>query len=126
MLTSLRLLLPALVPSWRFFETVQPSPRVEWRVEGGDWRAFRPRPAHVPVWRMALRLFWNPDWNEALYAVSLAERLVAEPTAHAEAEMFRLIARQGSGRVTFRLVFVTREGRAVLFHSAPRLLERSS
>lgn len=126
MLASIRLLLPAVVPSWRFFETVQPSPRVEWRVEEGAWQAFRPRPAHLPVWRMVVRLVWNPDWNEALYAVSLAERLVAEPTAHAEAEMFRLISGQVSGRVTFRLVFVTREGREVLFQSAPRLLERDA
>lgn len=125
MLALLRLLLPALIPSWRFFETVQPSPRVYWRAaDDAEWAEFRPRPANVPVWVMLVRLVWNPAWNEALYAVSLAERLTAEPTAHVERELFRVIAGQAgsAAQIQFRLVFVTRDTSEVTYQSAPRAL----
>lgn len=123
MIALLRLLLPALVPSWRFFKSVQPSPRVYWQYEGDtDWQEFRPRPAHISPLTMARRLVWNPRWNEALYAVSLAERLTVDPTPHAENEMFRLIMAQAdrAGALRFRLIFVTRDTRDITFQSPLR------
>lgn len=118
MLQVLKLLVPALVPSWRFFKSIEPSPRVQWNVMGKSaaWHDLNVRPERVGLLTMLLRLFWNPDWNEGLYAVSLAERLVVAPSPHARDEMFRLIVRRFGAtlnpqdRVHFRLIFVSREG----------------
>lgn len=72
-------------------------------------------------------MFWNPDWNETLYSVSLAERLTIEPTVHSEREIFRLIAAgligfEPSQMIEFQLVFVTRHSREITFRSPPRRL----
>jgi len=74
-------LLPALMPSWRFFDAIGPSPRVDYAWVNDDaapapWQEFRPRPPRVPVTRMLARLLWNPHWNETLYIVRCAERLM--------------------------------------------------
>ena len=135
-----KLLLPALIPSWNFFDVIAPSPRVEYaRLKSigdtsGDWREFRPRPARVPPLEMLKRLVWNPRWNETLFLVSCAERLTDAPTAHSEDEIFKRIAADLRGEpedaerpwLCFRLVFVSREAEAisseVLFQPAPRRL----
>ncbi|PZQ65803.1 MAG: hypothetical protein DI570_00495 [Phenylobacterium zucineum] len=138
MRNPLALLAPALIPSWNFFDVIAPSPRIEFAVLAdadampADWRAFRPRPQHVSLARMALRLLWNPRLNETLFVVSCAERLVEAPTAHSEDEIFARIAadltREGvsTGWLVFRLVFVRREedalAREVLFEARPRPL----
>ncbi|WP_297509833.1 hypothetical protein [uncultured Caulobacter sp.] len=135
----LRLLLPALIPSWNFFDVIAPSPRVEYALLGAetappeDWREFRPRPARVSLVTMARRLLWNPQWNESLFLVSCAERLIDQPTDHSEAEILSRIAADLAGDpdappwLAFRLTFVRREGEAlireVLFQSAPRRRE---
>ncbi|WP_165185710.1 hypothetical protein [Caulobacter soli] len=142
MSNPLRLLLPALIPSWNFFDVIAPSPRVEYALSAtpgavGDWREFRPRPPHVSVPAMLRRLVWNPRWNETLFIVSCAERLIDEPTDHSQDEIFRRIAadlaRQPDAAalepwLSFRLVFLSREGEVVdsevLFQSAPRRRER--
>ncbi len=74
-------LLPALMPSWRFFDSVGPSPRLDyaWVDDDGDavtWHAFRPRPARLPFTRMLARLVWNPRGNETLFVTRVAERLL--------------------------------------------------
>ncbi|WP_108263213.1 hypothetical protein [Mangrovicoccus ximenensis] len=108
---TFRLLLPALLPSWRFFSGVGPSPRIEIREEGGLWREFGPRPAHVPPRRMLRRLFWNPRWNDRLYLASLAERMAEAPTAHSLSELRTRILRDlPPGRWSFRLIFVFDHG----------------
>ncbi len=38
------------------------------------------------------RLFWNARLNETLFVVSCAGRLLTEPTAHSQNEIFRRIA----------------------------------
>lgn len=118
------LVLPVLVPSWRFFQSIQPSPRVQWALisngeaEVADWREFRPRPVDVSASEMLMRLFWNPRWNEALFLASCAERLQTSPTAHSIDEIQQRV-RHGIGQMhidvmgkrgQFRLVFVQRAG----------------
>ena len=140
MLKAVRLLLPALVPSWNFFDVIAPSPRIEYALAAApdaappdSWREFRPRPAHLPFWRMLARLVWNPRWNETLFLVSCAERLVDSPTAHSQDEIFRRIAADLARApdaaelapwLCFRLVFVRRDGEALvresLFTAPPR------
>lgn len=133
----LRLLAPALIPSWNFFDVIAPSPRVEYALSEtattapAAWTEFRPRPARVSIPTMLTRLFWNPRWNQSLFVTACAERLVDQPTAHSEDEIFRRLAvdlpDDASGWLAFRLAFVSRQGetieREVLFQAAPRRLE---
>jgi hypothetical protein len=131
LLQTLKLLLPALVPSWRFFDTIAPSPRIEFTLlhtaqeASGRWREFRPRPARLPIGGMLKRLFWNPRWNESLFLVSCAERLMASPTEHSrqeildriEAELARDSIDAGANPyLQFRLVFLSREGAQIQRH----------
>jgi len=127
MLRVLPFLLPALIPSWRFFQTVEPSPRVQWAIADGVWRAYRPRPDHVGLPAMLWRLFWNPHWTETLYMVSLAERLSLDPDDHVSlAEIWARVARDAGvgrdGMIRFRLVFVDRASEAVMYEAPARRL----
>jgi hypothetical protein len=130
MLQTLKLLLPALIPSWRFFDWIAPSPRIEFaRLKTphdtpAQWREFRPRPPRFSWRRMLTGLLWNPRWNEYLFLVSCAERLMANPTQHSDREIFNRmtsdLARSEPGRgsadasaapyLQYRLVFVSRDG----------------
>lgn len=139
MLTGLRLLLPALVPSWRFFDGVTASPRLDYALlpaadaQVDHWHEFRPRPAALSPAAMLRRLFWNPEWNETLFLVSLAERLLnpatPESAAHSQREMLLRVARDlvaGEGDwLQIRLRLVSRSGPAnaidseIAYRSAP-------
>ncbi len=119
MLHGFKLLLPALMPSWRFFDTIGPSPRIEYALLDeahavAVWQEFRPRPARLSFGQMLLRLIWNPRWNQSLYLVSCAERLMANPTAQSEREiMERIMAEHADASepwLQFRLVFVSMQG----------------
>lgn len=126
MLSALKLLLPALIPSWRFFQGVAPSPRIEFTLlEAGqdlsnNWREFRPRPARLSVMEMLKRIFWNPGWNELLFLVSCAERLIQNPTEHSAREISNrirnAIAPDYEGYFQFRLVFINRQGETLEKH----------
>jgi hypothetical protein len=124
MLRALRLLLPALLPSWNFFDVIGPSPRIhyQWLDEQlqalAEWREFRPRPAHVSLPTLLRRLPWNAPWNETLFLMSCAERIVQDGNARSEAEILTAIVRDWrtgelravahARHVRFRLVFVHR------------------
>lgn len=117
---TLSLLLPALIPSWRFFKTVAPSPRVEFQLEGEDtWQESHPLPQRLGLRDYLRRLVFSPDRNTQLYMVSLSERLVERETDHSKAELHRLIRDalpEPSGALRFRLVFVSREGGALVHY----------
>lgn len=77
----LRLLLPIIFPSWRFFSSIGASPRIEVGFSDNaaqlpvEWDRFRPLPSSLS-WRDYLRrLVYNPQWNELLFINSCAERL---------------------------------------------------
>lgn len=125
---TIEFVLPVLMPSWRFFKTVEPSPRVQFAVldDGADpspsWQAFRPRPQSLSAFALVSRLFWNPAWNEDLYLVSCAERIQGEQNRHAIHEIRQRVGRDllDSGLanpghcVQFRLIFVQdRDGQRV-------------
>ena len=120
-LRTCALLLPALVPSWRFFKTIAPSPRIEYRLIGNfgvsGWRESHPRPRHVPPAQIVRRLFWNPSWNEQLFLVSCAERLDEEPTQHSIDEINKRVAAtlpiRAGAFLQFRIVFVSRLGQNI-------------
>ncbi|UWQ30393.1 hypothetical protein [Leisingera sp. M523] len=142
MLSLIKLLLPALMPSWRFFKAVDPSPRVEWAMLANaastpaQWHEFRPRPQNLTPWAMACRMLWNPRWNENLFLVSCAERLTLAPSSHSRQEILRRITAELERTLPpgarlpylqFRLVFTDRAGdgrlvRAVTYLSEPHLV----
>lgn len=129
MLRVLSLLLPALIPSWRFFRSVEPSPRVQWAVAGGGWQPYRPRPERLGLGTQIGRLIWNPHWNDTLYMVSLAERLTIAPDHATLTEIWTRVGREarqaGSAAqavIQFRLIFVTAEFADITFVSDPRRL----
>ena len=124
-LNLFRLLLPALIPSWRFFDTIAPSPRIEFtfvktpQAASCSWQEFRPRPAHLRVGDMLRHLFWNPRWNETLFLLSCAEGLAENHEEHGAREIITRIKaefeRRGMDKTVspylrFRLVSVYREG----------------
>ncbi|WP_157044634.1 hypothetical protein [Roseobacter sp. GAI101] len=118
------LILPVLMPSWRFFKTIEPSPRVQWRfltdknATTGDWQDFRPRPQAVTAVQMIGRLFWNPVWNDNLFVVSCAERIEQQRTDRSITEITQRILADSDATqmnpqvrlVQFRLLFVHRDG----------------
>jgi hypothetical protein len=134
----LRLVLPVLVPSWRFFDSIGPSPRIEyqaWRPDAPEdpanpWTPWALTPARVGVAAMVARLFLNAERNETLYLLACCERVVDDGSGHAEHEIaVRLAAHLGHAplavpcRARFRIVEVYPEAgqlqRQVAFVSAP-------
>jgi hypothetical protein len=74
---------------------------------------------------MLWRLFWNPLWNESLYLISCAEKLIDEPSAMREdALMTRVAAAIARGEtgdkiagpafLLLRIVVVNREGEQIV------------
>ncbi|MDF1681895.1 hypothetical protein [Ponticaulis sp.] len=138
MLRTVQLILPALIPSWNFFDVIAPSPRIEYQLldETGkprrDWQAFRAKPENISLLTMLRRLIWNPHWNESLFLVSCAERLSQDITPeHSEREILTrmkrdLQAETDAVQFRFRLVFIHREDETltqeILYTSAPEPL----
>ena len=129
MANTLKLLLPALFPSWRFFDVIAPSPRIEVAVasdpeapapaEGSAWRDLRPKRHRIGLADRLVSFFWNPRWNETLFLATCAERLMQEPNEHSAQEIVcrvraDLLAEAAdtnpSSYFRFRLVFVSRDG----------------
>lgn len=125
LLDSLKLFLPVLAPSWRFFDGIAPSPRIEFTLlktaqdTSENWQEFRPRPARLSFGRMLGRMFWNPGWNEYLFLGSCAERFAESPSPHVSREILNRIADwlecnsanlSATPCLKFRLVFVSRDG----------------
>jgi len=100
----IKLLLPILFPSWRFFSSIGPSPRVEFGFiaspsqQPKEWILFRPLPERVGFWRGLGRLFHNPQWSERLYINTCAEHLFETPAQFREHEIARrLLAAVAAG-----------------------------
>lgn len=125
----LKLILPIIFPSWRFFSSIGPSPRIQLAFvqhendEPQDWQDFRPQPARLSLPQSLLRLVWNPQWNEALYINTCAEHLFAEYSPMREREiMQRLLAMLERGDISvdkpmpylvFRISAVVREQQTI-------------
>lgn len=66
-------LLGALLPTWNFFDEIAAGPRLEVRIEAGEWL---PVVASAP--RGPLNLLINAKGTEHLLAVTAVERLLEE------------------------------------------------
>jgi hypothetical protein len=138
MLHTLKLLLPALLPSWRFFDVIAPSPRIEYALltsveqNPDHWHEFQLSPAHLSLAQMLGHMFWNPRRNESLFMVSCAERLLANPTQHSEDEILKRIitrfdtdviykeSKTSVSHIQFRLLLIQRQDTQLTQHIAFR------
>lgn len=128
LLNTLKLLLPALLPSWNFFDVIAPSPRIEYSLLNSDdetptqWLAFRPRPQRLSFIQFLHRMLWNPRWNETLFMVSCAERILENPDQclHSESEILNRIINElleedsdkpflSATHIQFRLLTIQRQ-----------------
>src|SRR4051812_10199648 len=142
----LKLLLPVIFPSWRFFSSIGASPRVEFAFldnqnnvlnENIAWQEFRPRPKQLSFFQSFFRLFHNPRWNESLFVNTCAERLFEGASQQREHEiMRRILAAISNGELTvpvdkryvvYRILAVIREGqeikRPITFIATPVLFK---
>lgn len=140
MLKTLSLILPVVLPSWRFFKTIEPSARVQWTTADTSdcWHVFRPRPTKASITSMLVRLLWNPQWNETLYVLSCVERQYLAPNDHSIAQIRMRVAQDilhsgaapAGARFWFRLVFVQRVGgqliEDIVYVSPPCTLAQST
>lgn len=126
-LNVLKLLLPALIPSWNFFDIITASPRVQYTLlknkddKAKQWTEFRPRPQKLSIQQNLLRLFYNANWNESLFLVSCAERIMlnasAQQVSHSENEILHRISREiqqnekatATAYLQFRLLYISRQ-----------------
>ena len=82
--TAVRLLGPVLIPSWRFFDVVAPSPRLEYAIADSagaafaQWHVLPLLVANVSLRQMLWRLFYNAQRNDALFLVSCCERVLEQ------------------------------------------------
>lgn len=95
MLNLLKLFLPVFIPSWRFFSSVGPSPRIEFAFlvrpdqEPHEWQPLLWLPLQL-TWRQAIwRFLHNPAWNEQLYFNTCAEQLFEGYSAYHANEIGR-------------------------------------
>ena len=114
-----------MIPSWRFFRVIEPSPRIEiaepsGSIESEVWHPWRPRPARVGALQMLGRLFWNPWWNQCLYLTSLAERVVRDDCAFAREEIRARICADlpGVADPRYRIVLLDRDDSRVVMQVA--------
>lgn len=112
-----QLFLPVLFPSWRFFETIGASPRIEVNLRG-TWTPTSALPTKISTFGLIWSLFWNPQRNEALYLTALAERALAEPGGPAP-ELLRNRIAQRYGPLPFRIWLETGAGRELAFEHKP-------
>lgn len=126
-------LLPALLPGWRFFDEIGPSPRVDYALlpsvsalADADWQPFRPAPLRLGLCALLWRLLWNPERNETLYVLRCAERVLEGDSGFPLHELQRRIdaaARAGQlyprttappALLVFRVRGVWREGASLV------------
>lgn len=80
-----KLLLPILFPSWRFFRSIDPSPRIEYgycesfNESPERWYPLSRIPDHFNFTSSILHLFFNPDWNQQLFMNTCAEHVFEAP-----------------------------------------------
>jgi hypothetical protein len=125
----LKLILPVIFPSWRFFSSIGPSPRIHYAFlqnendEPQEWREFRPHPLKVSFWEGICRLFHNPHWNETLYINTCAERLFEGYSEMREQEIMKrilaavsaktIIGDSQSNYLTYKISAVIREDQVI-------------
>jgi hypothetical protein len=131
-MSLLSLFLPTLFPSWRFFQDVGPSIRIDVRVllaeRASDWQEVIARPAGMSALTALRKVFWNAAWNEYLFLISLADRMIVDPMPELVDELNAILTRahaRPGERLQFRLRLIDRGAwrreDVVAYESAPVL-----
>lgn len=137
------LLAPALLPSWRFFDAIEPSPRLQlaaWHGRGDvepRWHDVSLTPIRSSAGASLRRLLINSTRNDTLFLVSCCSRVLDDGRVHAQREI--AIRLSAVGRATgvlvpdgpglrFRILEVSRRAaggldRQVAFTSQPFTLD---
>jgi len=117
----LQLLFPILIPSWRFFDEIAPSPRIEFTsAQNGaplKWQPLCSTPQTLSIWQIIGRLFYNAKRNEDLFMASCAERLIQGEEHFATPHILSYIARHYGvcdTPIQFRLIFHYRENNQIV------------
>ncbi|HEY6529905.1 MAG TPA: hypothetical protein VIZ65_14545 [Cellvibrionaceae bacterium] len=88
----LRLILPIFFPSWRFFNSIGPSPRLMVQIDAGAWEEFCAKPVKLNMLKRLGQLFYNPCGNQILFVQSCAARLFDEQGSDTVEIIFLAIA----------------------------------
>lgn len=80
----IKLFLPIIFPSWRFFSSIGPSPRIDFALltsphaipSDSDWMEIFSLPETLSLEKWLKHLFYNPRWNERLFINTCAEHLL--------------------------------------------------
>ena len=136
----LQRLWPVLLPSWRFFDTIGPAPRLEWacapRGAAADapvlWQEFRPLPERRGLAAVLASLVWAPRRNQTLFLLGCAEHLLQAPSAALETRLLSAMRDAalagelpGTARgddLHVRIVVTQRDGDSLSEHEAWRRL----
>lgn len=115
MVRLIRLFLPVLFPSWRFFADVGASPRIE-VFAGGRWTPAMKPSQTLSRLDLAMGFLWNPARNEALYLTALAERVIVERSGPAPELLTARLARIHPD-APYRIWLETGDARELAFES---------
>lgn len=80
----IQLLAPVFIPSWRFFDEVGSSPRIE--IGFGEiqdepptvWMEFRSISKDISIKDYIIRMIWNPVRNQDLFLMTCAQKVLEE------------------------------------------------
>ncbi|MCE2929054.1 MAG: hypothetical protein LW817_05445 [Candidatus Caenarcaniphilales bacterium] len=128
MLQVFKLLAPIFIPAWQFFREIAPSPRIEYALDSEQfktWHEFNLRPQEINFWGFVRRIFYNREWNEMLFIMNCAEKLITSPNQYSSEEILKRLKTNlklsDSEHLKFRLVFVSIENgafRRVILHES--------
>lgn len=117
----LRSLISALISNWQFFKESTLAPVIEVNVDGADWQELSLRPKSQSFFDIVKSLFFNPHWNEALFIMDCAERLVLEKSQEDEDELTERIklklSTQNAKYFEFRIIFISKDQKEIVFNS---------
>lgn len=119
----IQLLMPVLIPSWQFFKSIAPSPRIEFALlkTGHEttlsWQEFSLCPEKRGLLNSLASIFFNRSWNESLFINSSAEKLIIEDDENSKTEIIERLRRNlisqnklklsDTPYLQFRLVFIS-------------------
>lgn len=131
---TFRLFLSALISSWQFFKESAPAPRIEFTLNKENnatsidsWQEVKASPEKLTIIDFIKNIFYNPHWNEYLYIMDCAERLIIEDKEFYSNEISNFINRylierncctSATPYLKFRVIF----NNSVLFRSEYRLI----
>lgn len=130
-----KLFIPAIIPSWRFFDFIAPSPRIEVRffknkpTQNQKWMEFLPASNTASPIKILSHLFYNPHRNQRLFMAACAERIAQDHCPYAKRDIETAIRSSSyhlnSTHFQYRLKFIYREQSDIAFNSPTHVIEEN-